>query len=81
MNYPVLKNGADILAIDYEAGVVLAKRGGTGSNNAPEYITWGFSNESGCSDSSSIECYWGHYFNDDYHEARQDYIERVSRGF
>jgi len=66
-----LPNGALIIAIDFDAGVVLAQ-----SEN--DYVTWSFYNQDLSSTAS------GHYFGNsdaDQAEARADYVERCKRGY
>ncbi len=63
-----LPNGALIHAIDYRRNIVLAHSG-------TDWVTWAF-NEGDLSSTHT-----GHYFGDDESEAREDFCERVKRGY
>ena len=63
-----LKNGAVILAIDYISKVVLAVNEGV---HHSEYITWQFNTRDGY-----IDTFWGHYYMDDYPNAKADFLVR-----
>jgi hypothetical protein len=59
-----LPNGAEILAIDRTASIVLAKF------RDREFVTW-------CIDRKD-NCYWGHYFDEDIVSAGISFKERVA---
>jgi hypothetical protein len=61
-----LRNGANIVAIDFDSRVILAKYDG----NHDEWITWSFSEFDGI-----IECFWGHYFKYKS-DAKADFLVR-----
>ena len=65
-----LRNGAEILAIDFVAQVVLAKVN-KGIANDVEYITWQFN-----TGIDGLETFWGHYFLNDYPNAKADFLVR-----
>lgn len=56
-----------------EYGIILAKRMINLKTPIIEFITWEFNANS----ENEINCYWGHYFNDE-NKARLDFIKRVS---
>jgi hypothetical protein len=58
-----LPNGAEILAIDRTAGIVLA------FFRDSEYVTWGIDRKD--------NAYWGHYFDGDIVAATKDFEARV----
>ena len=60
-----LPNGAQIIAINYQRGTVLAHNRGA----VEPYVTWAF-----CGDDLA-STYSGHYYSD-LESAEQDYLER-----
>ena len=69
MELPTLPNGATIIAINYNKGIVLAK-----SEN--DFVTWSFDTSRGLSTTQL-----GHYFELDNVEAEKDFDMRVKRGY
>jgi hypothetical protein len=59
----ILPNGAEVLAIDRTAGIVLAKFRGR------EFVTWGLDRKD--------NCFWGHYFDENIVAASKDFEARV----
>ena len=66
MGARTLKNGAYILEIDHDRGIVLAH---IPNNDYTPYATWAFSKP------DASDTYWGHYFAS-ISEAHSDYQER-----
>jgi len=73
MKDKILPNGATIIALDWAANIVLAD---TGDN----YVTWSIGYAEG-NERSLRATSNGHYFKRDLTEAREDYAERVKRGY
>jgi hypothetical protein len=70
MNPVILSNGAEVLAIDFSKGVVLAK------NHNGKFVTW----RTRRNDSGAYDCDSGHYFNHDKErDARADFASLCSR--